>query len=349
MPKRRKRRPATRTQLNAVPLSDHEDAEVAGAPGSQLSASPDEATRDLLTRAADAMGALADRMETAGGPFEALPANPWKYDIPEILESLPVEPSACSLILGSGKDASLGESLTAAMIWSARDHLYAIADGLPRGRVFSMLSLCRVVWEAAGTATWLNCGGETADEILKRAIRLCYSHLSKAAKASEAIADWCWLSDGEREELSERDRQNETGKKLLESVVEHLGMTTRQLKGQSPSMTERVGPMMNALRKANPELPLLPDKAMQAFLSGAVHSDPNTLIEMLDSDIPEAGNGARTASVRSRLQPVLWHAAGPSVMMLKTVNEWWETGLNVDGADDHVRRLFMVIQDSLGE
>ena len=214
--------------------------------------------------------------------------------------------------------------------------------------MFSVISLCRIVWEAAGTATWLNCAGHPPDEILKRSIWLTYGHLCDDIKSAKASLDWSRLSDEEQKVISEEILCREKSRKMLEAVAQHLGMSIKRIK-QRPSAEERLKAMMDALRSANPGMSLPPDRAMLTMLNGAIHSDPNTLLGLLDSDAPESMEGARTVSVRSRLQPVLWHAVAPAVMMLKTANHWWDTGLDIDHVEDHADSLNSVIREAVSE
>ena len=132
---------------------------------------------------------------------------------------------------------------------------------------------------------------------------------------------------------------------MLEEASQHLGMSIKQ----RPSAEERLKAMMDALRSANPGMSLPPDRTMLMMLNGAIHSDRNTLLGLLDSDTPESKKGALTVSVRSRLQPVLWHAVAPAMMMLKTANHWWDTGLDIDHAEAHADSLISVIRESVSE
>lgn len=294
---------------------------------------------ELLTRASNEVSGLADRMERFG-PLTAKPANPWVADIPMLLKQKGVPAEIRDEILGDGSGTALARSLAAAQIFSAHDHLNAIARCLPHVTVLSLMSLSRVVLEAACTASWLNDSGQEPEEALCRAITLAHGHIANAAKAAEEISAWSALSAEEMQEVVNARTKYEEALAGFDDIRLRFEFGAKL---KVPGIVERMELTMEVLREANPSMQLPPDKAMLSFLHGAVHSDPSTFLGMMDTEVE---GGMRTASVRSQVQPVLWHAVAPTVMMLKTVAHQWDTNLELAEIEAHATNLLNVIRDA---
>ena len=340
--KRRKRQPAARDRVPGQPPDGSELTLDSDRMPMSLS---DEETRFLLTRAADEVRGLANRMDLVGSSGNPSHGNPWRDAIPALLQDRGTDTETLELILGTNGEQSVGRSQTFWLTQSARDHLYGIANCLPSPALVSVMSLCRVTWEAASTATWLNHAGQEPDEILRRSVWLAHRHMDDYIKSCTELLAWPASSDHVRDEVSEETASLKANAKMLRAALHRLGMTTSVIK-KGPSASERLAEMMGVLRNANPELRLQPDRAMYSRLSGALHGDPNTLIGLLDRSAQGPIEGAMTVSVRSRLGPVLWHAVVPVTMMIKTVDHWWDSGLDVEGVDAHARNLIGIIHES---
>ncbi|WP_419914163.1 hypothetical protein [Candidatus Poriferisodalis sp.] len=294
---------------------------------------------ELLTQAANEVRGLADCMNELD-PLVPKPTNPWMAAIPALLEQRGVPSRTCDDILGNERGAALVKSQTAAQVWSAQDHLHAIAVCLPQRTVFSLMSLSRIVMEAACTASWLNTNGTDPAELLQRAITLAYRQIRSATKQADEMSEWHVLSARETEALAEEIASYKTTLAGFDDIGQRFGFNAKE---GAPSIATRMAAAMDALRGANPDLELPPDEALLANLHGAVHGDPNTLMGMMDTEV---AGGMRTVSVRSRLRPVLWHAVAPTVMMLKTIAHEWETGLQVAEIETHAANLFDVVRDT---
>ena len=294
---------------------------------------------ELLTQAANEVRGLADCMDELD-PLVPKPTNPWVAAIPALLEQRGVPSRTRDEILGNERGAALAKSQTAAQIWSAQDHLHAIAACLPQRTVFSLVSLSRIVMEAACTASWLNTNGADPAELLQRAVTLAYGHIRNATKRSDEMSEWHVLSARDAGDLAEEDASQKATLAGLDDIGQQFGFKAKQ---GAPSIATRMAAAMGALRCANPGLELPPDKALLGFLNGAVHGDPNTLVGMMDTEV---GGGMRTVSVRTRLRPVLWHAVAPTVMMLKTIAHEWETGLQLAEIEAHAANLVDVVRDA---
>lgn len=338
----RKRQPAARDRVLSQPSKG-------GAPTPESDHMPvslsDDETRFLLTRAADEVRGLANRMDTASRPGDPLRGNPWRNEIPALLNDRGTDTETLDLILGRDREQPVGKSQTYWLTHSARDHLYGIANCLPSLALVSVMSLCRVTWESASTAAWLNNAGTKPSEILRRSVWLAHRHMDDYIKSCTDLLAWPALPDHVRDEVSEEETQLKANAKMLRAALHHLGMTTNVIK-KGPSTAERLAEMMDVLRNANPELNLQPDRTMYSRLSGAIHGDPNTLVGLLERSTPTSIEGAMTVSVKSRLAPVLWHAVGPVTMMIKTVDHWWDSGLDVKAIDAHARNLIGIIHES---
>ncbi len=294
---------------------------------------------ELLTQAANEIRSLADCMDELD-PLVPKPTNPWVADIPALLEQRGVPPRTRDEILGNERGAALAKSQAAAQVWSAQDHLHAIAVCLPQRTVFSLMSLSRIVMEAACTASWLNTNGADPAELLQRAVTLAYGHIRNAIKQANEMSEWSVLSARETKELAETIASHKMALAGFDDIGQRFGFKAKE---GAPSIATRMAAAMDALRGANPDLELPPDKALLGFLHGAVHGDPNTLVGMMDT---EMAGGRRTVSLRSRLRPVLWHAVAPTVMMLKTIAHEWDTGLPVAEIEDHAANLVDVVRDA---
>ena len=294
---------------------------------------------ELLTQAANEVRGLADCMHELD-PLVPKSTNPWAAGIPALLEQRGVPSRIRDEILGDESGAALARSQAVALIWSAQDHLHAIAVCLPQRTVFSLVSLSRIVMEAACTASWLNTNGADPAELLQRAVTLAYGHIRNATKQADEMSEWSALSARETKDLAEESVSHKTDLTGLDDIGQRFGFNAKQ---GAPSVATRMAAAMDALRGANPDLELPPDKALLGTLHGAVHGDPNTLMGMMDTEV---AGGMRTVSVRSRLRPVLWHAVAPTVMMLKTIAHEWDTGLPVADIEAHAANLVDVVRDA---
>ena len=106
-----------------------------------MSTGDDVEAFDLLERASGEVRALADRMETIGGQFEARPSNPWRGKIPSLVSTYRLADDERASFCGADGKDPLGRSQTIASIWASRDHLYAISNCLVDRTVFSLMSL----------------------------------------------------------------------------------------------------------------------------------------------------------------------------------------------------------------
>ena len=299
-----------------------------------------EGAFDLLRRASGEVRALADRMETISGQFDTRLSNPWREEIPALVSksSLDEEQSAC--LVGVNGDDPLGRAQTIAAIWSARDHLYAISNCLVDQTVFSLISLSRIVMEAACTAAWLNADGEYPRESLWRSVTLARGHLLEQVNLSKiALNGTTALSDKERQSIIAEQKRSQNDRSCLEASVGCLGLLPIQRVNKSQIVQDMMRHLVEYLD------PGVSPAIFYKTYSGAVHGDPNTMIAMLDRGVPASEHGFRTISLRSRLDPVLWTAAA-TTMMLKTVDHWWDTSIKTEGIDDHANGLCRIVQQS---
>ena len=294
---------------------------------------------ELLARAATEVRHLANRMDRLD-PLTAKTVNPWVADIPALLEQKGVPAEVCGEILGDDSGTALPRSLAANHIASAQDHLYAIALCLPQRTVLSLMSLSRIVLEAACTASWLNSNGLQPEETLWRTITLAHGHIEEAAKTANEMSGWSALSAGERQEVMKACKKYEETLVGFDDIRQRFEFGTKL---KVPGIAERMKLTMETLREANSEIQLPPDRVVLNFLHGAVHSDPSTFVGMMDTEVD---GGMRTASVRAQVQPVLWHAVAPTVMMLKTIAHQWDTNFELVGIEVHATNLLNVIHDA---
>lgn len=327
--KRPRRQPAPKV-IPTQPDADDSPPSIAASPVN---------VNELLTQAANEVRGLADCMNELD-PLVPKPTNPWMAAIPALLEQRGVPSRTRDEILGNERGAALAKSQTAAQIWSAQDHLHAIAVCLPQRTVFSLVSLSRIVMEAACTASWLNTNGADPAELLQRAVTLAYGHIRRATKQADEMSEWPVLSARDAEDLAEEDASQKSTLAGFDDIGQRFGFKAKQ---RAPHVATRMAAAMDALRGANPDLELPPDEALLGFLNGAIHGDPNTLVAMMDTEV---AGGRRTVSVRSRLRPVLWYAVAPTVMMLKTIAYEWDTGLPVADIEAHAAKLVDVVRDA---
>lgn len=301
--------------------------------GATMDAADDAKTFDLLERASSEVRALADRMEAIGEPFEARPPNPWRNRIPALVSAARLGNEQRTWIVGADGRNPLGRTQTVAAIWSARDHLYAISNCLTDRTVLSPMSLSRIVMEAACTAMWLNSDGQEPDEILWRSIALARGHLKEQVHLGTAAlhAATAW-SDEEWQAISAEKERSQNDKSKLTRAAECLGLRTIEDVPKSPIVRDIMGHLAKNLG-----VDISPAMFYKMY-SGAIHSDPNTMIGMLDRDVTTAEGEFRTVSVYTRLLPVAW-AVAATTMMIKTVDHWWDTPISIEGIDDHVNEL----------
>lgn len=328
-----RKRPRRQPALKVIPTQPDTDG-----PPRPAVASP-ATGNELLTEAANEIRGLADCMDELD-PLVPKSTNPWVADIPALLEQRGVPSRIRDEILGNERGAALAGSQTAAQVWSAQDHLHAIAACLPQRTVFSLVSQSRIVMEAACTASWLNTNGADPAELLQRAVMLAYGHIRRATKQADEMSAWPVLSAQDAKDLAEEHASHITALAGFDDIGQRFGFKAKQ---GAPPVAARMAASMDALRGANPGLELPPDKALLGFLHGAVHGDPTALMAMMDTEV---AGGRRTVSVRSRLRPVLWHAVAPTVMMLKTISHEWDTGLPVADIEAHAANLVDVVRDA---
>ena len=295
---------------------------------------------DLLDRASSEVSALADRMEPSDRHFEARPFNPWREKIPALVDSACLDDEMSEMLVGSNRDTPLCRGETIAAIWSARDHLYAISSCLTSRSAFSQMSLSRIVMEAACVGTWLNADGEEPSEMLCRCIWLIRDHLGQQVNLNKALSEVAngWAQDN-RESLRAERTDCQNLKNRLGKASARLCPTDAQRPKQQWSKSKIVRDMMTYIAEDVNDDPT--PGIFYKLYSGAVHSDPNTMLGMLDRSIPESEHGLKTISVGRRLDPVIW-AVGATTTMLKTVNHQWDTQIDVNGIDAHIQELWRI-------
>ncbi len=295
---------------------------------------------ELLERASSEVRALADRMETIGGQFEARLSNPWRREIPSLVSRHRLAAEERSSIFGADGGEPLGRSQTIASIWASRDHLYAISNCLVDRTVFSLMSLSRIVMEAACTAAWLNAEGEYSNEILWRSIVLAHGNLLEQVGLSKiALESTAPLSDAECRAIIAEQEHCDVSKACLEISAYALGLPPIQ-RANKPQIVQDI--MEHLVEYLDVDVS---PAIFYKMYSGAMHGDPNTMVAMLDRGAPASEHGLRAISVHARLVPVTW-AAAAATMMLTAVDHWWDTPININGIDLHVNALSRIARQA---